>query len=123
MREKAKFALRPLGNARVVRVEEPARIAIRAVPPASLDLFPNFPGVKYADHTVTFVAPSFTPEGFLQMVAVIEVAAALGRSELLAEMLEADPKTKGTMATLQERYFLRWLDVESGRWKPPEPSR
>jgi hypothetical protein len=99
---------------------EPATIAIRAVPPANLDLLRNFPGLKYADHTVTFVAPSFTPEGFLQMIAVIEVAAALGRSELLAEMLEGDPKTKGTMAKLEERYFLRWLDVESGRWKPPE---
>jgi D-amino peptidase len=123
MREKAKLAVRSLAKAKVVRVKEPATIAVRAVPPANVDLLQNFPGLTYAEHTVTFVAPSFTPEGFLQMIAIIEVAAALGRRDVLAEMLESDPKTTGTMAKLEERYFLRWLDVESGRWPPAQPAR
>ncbi len=123
MRERAKLAVESIGQAKVVRVAEPVTIAVRAVPPASFDLMKGFPGVAYADNTITFIAPSLTPEGFVQMEAVIEVAAAMGRSQLLDELRQADPKTKDLMRTLEERYYLRWMDYESGRWKPPGESK
>lgn len=112
----AERAMRGYRDARAMRLTEPVMTQLHAVPPASLAVLANVPGVDYADQRVTFVTPDFRAayDGLVGLVAV----ARTGYSSVMSE-------TGRAMAgpAFGPRYsdalFARWLDFESGRWSAP----
>ncbi len=118
MREKARRAVERLSQSRVLALTTPIRVTIGAVPPASIDWLREMPGLESDDHGVSFEVPALDPAAFAKLISVIMVASEAGRFQLLRERLEADPGGRKLLETNDEAYFARWLDYESGRWKP-----
>ena len=123
MRAAAKVAVDNRGRAKAMTLRGPIRAALRAVPPASLELMDGVPGVTYHDNTVEFTAKDFGAvyDGLVALVGV----ASQSYSRLYPETLRAalgqaqgDSLVKG----FSDRLFQRWMDVESGRWKPQAPA-
>jgi D-amino peptidase len=119
MKEKAARAVRNLSKAKAMKVAEPLEAGLHAVPPASLASLEGLPGIKYANETVTFTAPNYRAayDGVLALVR----AARAGYSGVLAENVRKLPEGKQIMANYSDSLFMRWMDYESGRWKPPVP--
>jgi hypothetical protein len=99
-------------------VTTPVRITIKAVPPASLEGVTDFPGLEAGRDEVTFTAPDLGPAAFGRMAALVVVASTLGRYRFLTERLRATPEGRRLLEETEPGYYQRWLDVESGRWKP-----
>ena len=95
-------------------------ITVRAVPPGSLEMLEGFPGIDYEDNSVTYTAPAFTPAALHQMIAIVRVGTFGGTFRTLRETLESTPEGRVLLGESSERYWNRWLDYESGRWKPEE---
>lgn len=121
MRAAAKVAVAKRAGAKVMRLTGPIRAALRAVPPASLELMNGVPGVAYHDNTVEFTAKDFGAayDGLVALVGVAGQAYSRLYPETLRAMgpAPADSIIKG----YSDRLFQRWMDVESGRWKPEPP--
>jgi len=119
MKEKAARAVRNLAKAKVMKVAEPLEAGLHAVPPASLASLAGIPGIKYENETVTFTAPTYRAayDGVLGLVR----AATAGYSSVLVENVRKLPDGKQIMANYSDSLFMRWMDYESGRWKPPAP--
>jgi D-amino peptidase len=119
MREKAARAVRNLAKAKVLTITTPIQAGLHAVPPASLASLEGVPGVNYANQTVTFTAPDFRTayDGVMGLVRV----ARSGYPQVLVETVQKLPNAKQVMADYQDALFVRWMDAESGRWKPPAP--
>jgi hypothetical protein len=68
---------------------------------------------------VTFTAPNYRAayDGVLALVR----AARAGYSGVLVENVRKLPEGKQIMANYSDSLFMRWMDYESGRWKPPAP--
>ena len=117
MREKAARAVRNLSKAKVMTLATPMRAGLHAVPPASLASFKGIPGINYADETVTFTAPDFRAayDGVIALVG----AARASYSQVLQETVRAHPDGRKIMADYSDALFVRWMDYESGRWRPP----
>ncbi|MFN0177185.1 MAG: M55 family metallopeptidase [Gemmatimonadales bacterium] len=120
MTQAAKRALEKRDQAKAMTFTGPLRVALRAVPPASLELMKGFPGVTYRDNTVEFEAKDFG-EAYAGWVAIIGVARQ-SYSQVLSEMLRARPDGAQLMQAYSDRLFQRWMDVESNRWTPPAPT-
>lgn len=113
----AERAMRGYERAQRMRLDEPVTAQLHAVPPASLAVLANVPGIDYADQRVTFETPDFRSayDGLVGLVAV----ARTGYSSVMSE-------TGRAMAgpAFGPRYsdalFARWLDFESGRWSAPD---
>jgi D-amino peptidase len=120
MRDKAAKAVRNLSKAKVMTVSAPMQAGLHAVPPASLQSLEGIPGIAYANETVTFTAPDFRAayDGVLALVR----AARAGYSQVLVESVRRLPDGKQVMAAYSDSLFMRWMDYESGRWKPPVAS-
>jgi D-amino peptidase len=120
MREKAAKAVRNLAKAKTMTVSAPMQAGLHAVPPASLQSLQGVPGITYANETVTFTAPDFRAayDGVLGLVR----AARAGYSQVLVESVRRLPDGKQVMAAYSDSLFMRWMDYESGRWKPPVAS-
>ena len=118
MRTRAKLAIERLGQSRVMRLTTPVRVSVRAVPPASIELLRDLPGLEPDDQGVSFEAPALDPPAFAKLIAVISVASVAGRYQLLRERLLADPAGRKILESNEDAYVARWLDYESGRWKP-----
>jgi D-amino peptidase len=120
----ASRAVSTLQSARVIRLTEPVTAALRVVPPADLSMMESVPGIDYADQTVRFEARDFGTayQGVLGLIGV----ATGGYSAILGEVARQEVGT-AFGRTFSDALFDRWLDVESGRWFPPEtaspPSR
>jgi D-amino peptidase len=117
MRAKAARAVRNLSKAKVMTLATPMRAGLHAVPPASLASLKGIPGIAYADETVTFSAPDFRAayDGVIALVT----AARASYSQVLVETVRKHPDGQKIMADYSDALFMRWMDYESGRWKPP----
>ncbi len=120
LRQGAHRAVDNLTSARtkVLKVSQPIRATLRAVPPASLELMEGFPGVDYADNTVSFVTDDLRA-AYDGMVAIIGVARQ-SYPRVLFEQLRARADGQEILDAYGIALFERWLDVESGRWAPAE---
>jgi D-amino peptidase len=120
MKEKAARAVRNLSKAKVMTVKAPMQAGLHAVPPASLQSLQGIPGIAYANETVTFTAPDFRAayDGVLALVR----AARAGYPQVLVESVRKLPDGQKIMADYSDALFVRWMDYESGRWKPPVPT-
>jgi hypothetical protein len=98
-------------------VSTPMRAGLHAVPPASLAGLKGIPGINYSDQTVTFSAPDYRAayDGVLALVT----AARASYSNVLVETVRKHPDGRKIMADYGDALFVRWMDYESGRWKPP----
>jgi hypothetical protein len=119
MKEKAARAVRNLAKAKVMKVAEPLEAGLHAVPPATLASLDGIPGIKYANETVTFTAPTYRAayDGVLALVR----AARGGYSGTSGGDVRKPPDVQ-IMANYSDSLFMRWMDYESGRWKPPAPT-
>ena len=116
MREKAARAVRNLSKAKVMTLATPMRAGLHAVPPASLASLKGIPGISYGDETVTFTAPDFRAayDGVIALVG----AARASYSQVLVETVRKHPDGQKIMADYSDALFMRWMDYESGRWRP-----
>lgn len=105
---------------RVPRLREPVQAAVRVVPPASLAVLRNVPGIRYADEQVTFEAADYQA-AYDGMVALTNVATR-AYPAVLTEELRARSIGDTVLHAYDGRLTMRWLDVESGRWSPPAPT-
>ena len=117
MREKAARAVRNISKAKVMTLATPMRAGLHAVPPASLEALKGVPGLAYADQTITFTAPDFRAayDGVIGLVG----AARPAYLQVLRETVSKLPDGKKVLADYSDALFMRWMDYESGRWKPP----
>ena len=118
LREGARRAVENLAAAKVMKVTTPITATLRAVPPASLELMEGFPGIDYADNSVTFVTDDLA-EAYDGLVKIVGVATR-AYSGILFEQLRARPDRDEILDAFGVALTERWLDVESGRWAPPE---
>ena len=119
MRDKAARAVRNIGKAQIMKVSTPMQAGLHAMPPASLASFKGVPGINYADETVTFTATDF--RGAYDGVIALVGAARASYPQVLQETVAKDPDGPKIMAEYRDALFVRWMDYESGRWKPPVP--
>jgi D-amino peptidase len=114
----AQRAVENLGQAKVMKITTPVTATLRVVSPASLERMDGFPGVDYADNSVTFEAADFGEayEGLTNIVGV----ATRGYISILGEVIQAHPDAREIRAAYSEALTARWFDVESGRWQPEE---
>lgn len=119
LRAAAQRAVENLPAARAMRLTTPIRAALRAVPPASLAVLRDVPGIDYEDETVRFTAADFD-EAYDGLIGLV-TAARSGYATLLQEAVRAHPAGADIMADNRARLLARWYDVESGRWTPPLP--
>jgi len=117
MRDEARAAIENRDQARSMRIRAPIRTRLTAVAPANLSFMEGVPGVDYSDGGVTFTAADFD-DAYAGLTALVGVATN-GYSSVMQETLrETDPEAVDRYVA---RLFTRWMDVESGRWAPPEP--
>ncbi|MGQ0646471.1 MAG: M55 family metallopeptidase [Gemmatimonadaceae bacterium] len=122
MRAKAAQAVRNLSAAKVMRVTEPVRAALRVVRPASLTMLRGVPGVALSadGDEVAFDAKDFQDayDGLNALIGVARLAYPTVQNEIIREHRDST-----LIRRLQrERLMERWFDVESGRWTPPAPA-
>ena len=117
MREKAARALKNLAKAKAMTIKTPIQAGLHAAPPASLASLEGVPGIAYANQTVTFTAPDFK-RAYDGVLALVRVARA-GYPQVLVETVQKLPDARQVMGDYQDALFVRWMDAESGRWKPP----
>lgn len=114
----AKRAVENLSAAKVMKITTPITAALHVVPPASLERMDGFPGVDYADNTVTFQAVDLA-EAYEGITSIVRVATR-GYISVLGEVLDAHPDASEIREAYGEALMARWFDVESGRWQPEE---
>jgi D-amino peptidase len=118
LRDGARRAVENLASAKVMKVNTPIVATLLAVPPASLELMEGFPGIDYADNSVTFVADDLA-DAYDGLVAIVGVARQ-SYSGVLMEQLRRLPEGSEVFANYRVDIMERWLDVESGRWAAPD---
>ena len=121
MRLAARRAVENRTQAKIVELRKPITAALRAVHPARLSRLEDVPGINYKDNTVTFEAKDFL-EAYQGILGLIQ-AATDGYTQVLREVLVEKTDFREIVNYFREKLTLRWLDVESGRWTPPTPSK
>ncbi len=116
MIERAAKAVKSISKATVMKLSEPINAALRVVPPASLDMLRNFPGIELKDNKASFTAANFG-KAYDGVIALISVAR-YGYNSVTTEVLKSEPNGKELQLKIADATLVRWLDVESGRWKP-----
>jgi len=119
MRAAAERAVKNLPNIKAVKFTTPIKAQMRAFHPASLRMLDGVPGINYEDNTVTFEANDFL-EAYDGIEALISVATT-GYVQLLQQTVATQDNSAKIMSEFIEKLFVRWGEVESGRWKPPKP--
>ena len=119
MKTQAADAVRRLADAKVTRLREPVRAAIRVVPPARLSMLRGVPGVELSPegNQVSFEAKDFQAayDGLISLIGVATLAYPAVRDEVIRD----HPDSASIRRLQRERLMMRWFDVESGRWNPP----
>lgn len=119
MRATAAAAVRSLPSMQAMRLVEPIHSTLRVIPPASLAILRNVPGITI-DSTLTrvdFIAPDFA-KAYDGVVALTNVAES-GYAALWREAARGTPEGERLARRYVELLTARWLDVESGRWQAP----
>jgi D-amino peptidase len=118
MRTKAADAVRTLADAKVMTVNTPVQAALRVVPPASLAMLRGVPGISLSPDgsQVDFEGANFMA-AYDGLVALMGVAR-LSYPQVMAEVVRAHRDSAAILRAQRERLMERWLDVESGRWRP-----
>jgi D-amino peptidase len=120
MRAAAKRAVQSLSKMKSMTLKTPITAALHARPPASLAVLDSVPGINYKDNTVTFQAADFghAYRGILTLVNVASQAAAISTTR---DALRQQPNGNQLMQAIGEFRMNRFLDYETGKWKPPVP--
>jgi len=118
MKSKATQAVRNISRASIMKLKEPISAALRVVPPASLNSLNNFPGINFNDNTASFQAENFA-KAYDGVIALISVATS-GYNSVRMETINKEPNGKELQLKIGDALNMRWLDVESGRWKPEQ---
>jgi hypothetical protein len=107
------------GQTQAMKVTTPIVTAIRTVPPADLSVLEGVPGIDYEDGAVSWTADDLgsSYRGLTRLVGV----ATRAYTSVLFEQLRARPDWSRLSADYSQALEQRWFDVESGRWKRPEP--
>jgi D-amino peptidase len=118
LRDRARHAIARFrrGEARVMTLSPPVRAAVRVTPPASLAVLRGVPGIIYSDERVDFTAPDFGA-AYDGMIALIGVATT-AYPRVLQDLVSRSPDGRTLSAAYRDSLFMRWLDFESGRWRP-----
>lgn len=119
LKEKAARAVKKISTATAMKLEGPIKASLRVVPPASLERLENVPGIDYKNNIATFTAENFG-KAYDGIIALIGVATA-GYISVTNEIIRQQPNGKELQLQIGDARFTRWLDYESGRWKP-EPA-
>lgn len=119
MHDAAKAAVQQLARMRPATMSTPVRAMVKAVHPASLTMLDGFPGVNYKDNSISFTADDFKTA--YDGVRAVLRAASRGYPNVMMETIQRAPNAVELGRQWREDLFMRWLDVESGRWKAPEP--
>lgn len=121
MRAGARRAVENRVQAKVVELKKPITATLRAVHPARLSRMRDVPGINYKDNTVTFEAKDFL-EVYQGIEGLIREATD-GYDQVLRDVLVEKTDFREIVEAFGEKLTIRWLDVESGRWTPPTPSK
>ncbi len=116
LRAGAQRAVENLATARSMRINSPIAATLRVVPPANLAVLDGVPGIDYADNSVTFTATELR-EAYDGLVSLIGVAR-VGYNDVMLEQILARPDGRSIRLGYSDALFDRWLDFESGRWRP-----
>jgi D-aminopeptidase len=116
MISKASKAVSNIPKAKRMKLTEPMKAGLRVVPPASVDRLKNFPGIEYQDDRVFFTAENFA-KAYDGVIAMINVATT-GYFSVNNEVIQLQPNGKELQLQMGDARMQRWLDYESGRWKP-----
>jgi D-amino peptidase len=120
MRAAAIRAVKNIPSAKAVKLKVPFKAGLRAAPPASLRILSRLPGIDYQNETVTYEADDYWDARMNIWTALVGIATnghAQFQNEWMWEKLEDRPKIRLEITDAQ---LQRWLDYESGRWKPPK---
>ncbi len=120
MTAKAKDAITHLSEMKVMKIAIPIRTTLHAVPPATLVMLKDVPGLDYNDSAVTFMAADF-PAAYKGLMGLLRVATG-GYTSVMNETLRASGTAPQITAAYREALFNRWADFGSGRWTPPPPA-
>jgi hypothetical protein len=101
-----------------VKLKTPITAGLKAVPPASLSILNGVPGINYRDNTVTFEA--FTYREARRGIGALRRVAGEAYFRVLLETVEKKDNAQKIWEEHSYDLFMRWLDYESSRWKPPE---
>jgi len=117
--EKAKKSIQNIPTASAMKLKEPIKATLRVVPPASVERMRNMPGIEYQENSVTFMAENFA-KAYDGVIAMIDIATT-GYYSVTTEVIKSLPNGKAVQSQIDDARYTRWLDFESGRWKP-EPA-
>lgn len=108
------------GQAQAMKVTTPIVTAIRTAPPADVSVLEGVPGIDYKDGAVSWTADDLDASyrGLTRLVGV----ATRAYSGVLFEQLRTRPDWSRIEEQYSQALVQRWFDVESGRWKRPEPT-
>ena len=120
MRAAAKRAVENLSKMKTMKMQTPITSAMHARPPASIAVLDGVPGIQYKDQTVTFTAQNFA-DAYNGIVALTSVASLAAAQATMTEALRQQPNWAQVSRGVSEFRVNRWLDYESGRWKPATP--
>lgn len=119
MKTKAVKAIKGMASASIMKIKEPIKAQLRVVPPAGLDRLKNLPGIDYKDNVATFTAENFA-KAYDGLIALIGVATT-NYVTVTNEVIATQPNGKELRVQIGDALMMRWLDYESGRWKPETP--
>ena len=120
MRAAAKRAVENLGKMKTMKIQKPIKAALHARPPSSLSVLDGVPGIDYKDQTVSFTAQTYA-DAYNGIVALGSVGSLAASVSTFNEGLRQQPNASQISRSISEFRVNRWLDYESGRWKPAEP--
>lgn len=114
--DKAAKSVMNISSATVMKLQEPIKAMLRVVPPANLERLKNMPGVEFQDDRASFVAANFGKayDGIIAMIGIGTTA----YSSIATEVIQKQPNGKALQLQIGDLRYVRWLDYESGRWKP-----
>ena len=108
MRAAAKRAVGKVASAKVMKLPSPFTAALRVVPPASLALLKDVPGIHYEENKVSFTANNFQ-EAYDGVIALVSVATR-AYSQVLNETIRRLPNGEQILFDYSNNLNDRWLD-------------
>lgn len=117
MRAAAKRAVGNIPDCKATHLTLPIKAQLRAVYPARLNQLEGVPGINYEDQTVLFTAENYQ-EAYDGIVALIRVATR-GYIRVLNDVIQSQDNRDKIFNEVGKKLDSVWVEVESGRWKPP----